>query len=145
MLHHVLGVLAVSEDIAEVAVLAETRPGGWTGRWVADRGAGLNPELERAARLFPGPLLVVHADLPELTQGDVAALIEAGQDGVAIAPDHLGTGTNALAALDSRELNFRFGPDSFAQHCAAYAGRAVIVKRAGLAFDIDNPADLSVG
>ena len=143
MFDHVLAVLAQADEIAEVVVLAATRPEGWPGRWIADDGRGLNPELEQAARRIAGPLLVVHADLPRLNLADVTALTTAARDGVAVAPDHLGNGTNALAALDSRELAFHFGPDSFARHCAHYGARAVPVNRPGLAHDIDHPADLA--
>src|SRR3546814_10010019 len=84
---------------------------------MADGGRGLNPELEQARKLVAGDLIVLHADLPLLTPGDVTALIEAASEsGLAIAPDRHRTGTNGLALKASTRLEFSFGADSFRLH-----------------------------
>src|SRR3546814_3537191 len=81
-----------------IIVLAEEAPADWDGDWMADVGRGLNPELEQARKLVAGDLIVLHADLPLLTPGDVTALIEAASEsGLAIAPDRHRTGTHGLA------------------------------------------------
>lgn len=137
---HVASVLLSVDRIAEVIVLADCCPCGWTGGWVADHGQGLNAELQAAVP--KRPLLVIHADLPLLMATDVTALLDgATATGFAIAPDRHGSGTNALALADMRPFEFRFGADSFALH-RVQAVEAAIVRRAGLGLDLDTPGDL---
>jgi 2-phospho-L-lactate guanylyltransferase len=121
-------------------------------RLVVQRGMGLNEGLEQARReaIADGvaTLLVLHGDLPNLGTDDVAALLDAlpEQGGVAIASDRAGSGTNGLALRPPDVIGFRFGTRSFAAHRAeAEAGgvQLVEVDRAGLAFDLDTPADLA--
>src|SRR3546814_7024729 len=93
MFHHVVDVLTQVPAIGRIIVLAEECPADWDGDWMADGGRGLNPELEQARKLVAGDLIVLHADLPLLTPGDVTALIEAASEsGLAIAPDRHRTG-----------------------------------------------------
>ncbi len=61
-----------------------------------------------------------------------------------IAPDASGQATNALVLAPPDPDFFRFGPSSFAAHHDAAAARGVqfeIVRRPGLAFDLDTPED----
>ena len=142
MLAHVQGVLAEVRIIGRIVLLAEAPPPGWTARLIADEGRGLNAELAAArVMLGPGPLLVIHPDLPELTSEDVSALLSLAEEaGAASAPDHHATGTNAVAIADGRRWTFRFGPDSAARHRRA---APATIYRAGLAFDLDTEADLA--
>ncbi|CAM4297109.1 2-phospho-L-lactate guanylyltransferase [Novosphingobium lubricantis] len=120
-------------------------PVPWAGLpWEPDYGAGLNAELDRVrAALAYTPLLAISGDLPLLTAGDVRLLLaSAGEQGVAIAPDRHGQGTNAIALHDARPFAFSFGERSFARHLAAAQGAAIIRDHPGLAFDLDTPADL---
>jgi 2-phospho-L-lactate guanylyltransferase len=121
-------------------------------RLVVQRGMGLNAGLDQARReaLADGieTLLVLHGDLPNLSTDDVAALLDAipQPTGVAIAPDRAGGGTNALALRPPDAIAFRFGIGSLATHRAEaeQAGAQLVeVHRAGLAFDLDTPADLA--
>ena len=116
------------------------------------QGMGLNTGLRQARgeALAAGVTLVavLHGDLPDLAPSDVTALLAAAGDGLAvgIAPDAAGRGTNGLALAPPDAVDFAFGPDSFAAHRAAgeRAGATVtVVRRAGLAFDLDTPADLA--
>ena len=152
-------VLRVAREVAEdVVVISPSRPlaeivEASGARLVAQRGMGLNEGLEqaRAEALADGvdTLLVLHGDLPNLRADDIQTLWRALPDagaGVAIAPDRAGTGTNALALRPPDVIAFRFGTGSFAAHAAEVerAGvPAVAVNRAGLAFDLDTPADLA--
>jgi 2-phospho-L-lactate guanylyltransferase len=94
-------------------------------------------------------LAVLHGDLPTLTSPDVTALLAAATgDGalVAIAPDAAGTGTNGLALGPPDVIGFQFGAGSLEAHrrAAKRAGAWItLVRRPGLAFDIDTPADLA--
>jgi 2-phospho-L-lactate/phosphoenolpyruvate guanylyltransferase len=121
-------------------------------RLVVQRGMGLNAGLDQARREAVadgiGSLLVLHGDLPNLGADDIAALLAAvpQPEGVAIAPDRTGSGTNALALRPPDAIGFRFGVGSFAAHRdeAEAAGVALAeVHRPGLAFDLDTPEDLA--
>lgn len=137
---HVLAALAQAGLAARVL-----SPVAWPGLpWEPDTGAGLNAELDRIrAALGSGPLLAIHADLPLVTAVDIGALIAAAEgQGAAIAPDRADAGTNAIALAGGEPFGFAFGEGSFARHRASLPG-AAIVRRAGLALDIDTPADLA--
>jgi 2-phospho-L-lactate guanylyltransferase (CobY/MobA/RfbA family) len=96
-----------------------------------------------------GAVAVLHGDLPALTSADVTALLAAATgDGalVAIAPDAADTGTNGLALAPPDVMGFHFGAGSLEAHrrAAKRAGAwTTLVRRPGLAFDIDTPADLA--
>jgi 2-phospho-L-lactate guanylyltransferase len=122
-------------------------------RLVVQRGLGLNEGLDQARlqALAEGVevLAVLHGDLPNVSAGDIQALLSAAEGdarGVAIAPDRKGTGTNGLALRPPDVIGFRFGAGSFAahRHEALTAGlEPGVVQRPGLAFDLDTPEDLA--
>lgn len=140
-------VVVISPDPALSPVVAAT------GATISvQHGMGLNTGLRQARgeALAAGVTLiaVLHGDLPDLTAADVRVLVAAARSApaVAIAPDSAGRGTNGLSLAPPDAIDFAFGPDSFAAHRAAAvrSGAAVtIVQRAGLAFDLDTPADLA--
>jgi 2-phospho-L-lactate/phosphoenolpyruvate guanylyltransferase len=146
----------VTDDVVVIspsrALLEVVEPSG--ARLAVQRGMGLNEGLEQAR--FDAladdvtTLAVLHGDLPNLQSADVTLLVDAlpsdGAPGVAIAPDRAGTGTNALVLRPPGVINFRFGAGSFAKHLAEVEAAGVplvAVNRAGLAFDLDTPADLA--
>ncbi|KKC24303.1 2-phospho-L-lactate guanylyltransferase [Sphingomonas sp. SRS2] len=136
-------VLATLEEARVPAWVLSPVP--WVGLpWEPDHGAGLNAELNRVRTKLGGvPLLVISGDLPLLTAGDVRLLLARAEvQGVAIAPDRHGQGTNAIALRDARPFAFAFGTGSFARHLAASQGAAIVRDRPGLALDIDTAADL---
>lgn len=142
MFDHVVGVLATTPGIADIVLLAPAAPEGWPHGWIGDEGRGLNAELASCREALPGDLLIVHADLPVLTSGDVEALLAAAEAaGSVIAPDRHNRGTNALALRDGVLLHPRFGANSFARHVEVMPSSAV-VHREGLARDVDTPEDL---
>ena len=121
-------------------------------RYVLQRSMGLNEGLEqaRAAAIRHGveAIAILHGDLPNLHVDDVNSLLSSLPKpvGVAIAPDRAGSGTNGLALRPPAAIDFRFGLGSFLAHRAAAsdAGVAtVVVRRPGLAFDLDTPEDLA--
>ena len=143
MFAHVLAVLQQSPSITTIAVLGAKRPAGWDGLWLQDQSRGLNAELTAAHEtLDDSGLLVIHADLPLLSVDDVEALLGAAVSGCALAPDRHGTGTNALALSRFGPFDFSFGDGSLDRHIKTAKGKAAIVRRTGLAFDIDTPDDL---
>ena len=136
----------VSGDPAAVALAAERGIDSF-----GDVGGGLNAALTAArgalCRRAPPPstLLVLPIDLPWATVTSVASALARDAD-LVIAPDRTRTGSNllALSAPALARFAFGFGEASFAGHLAQAqaAGLSVaILEDAGLAFDIDAPAD----
>ena len=113
----------------------------------------LNTALQRAtvvAKVYATRgVLVLPADLPFLSRGDVLALIERATHPpvVVIAPDRHGKGTNALLMSPAGLIEYDFGEDSFGRHCerAKKAGvRLEIVELPSLGLDLDLPEDLEL-
>lgn len=100
-----------------------------------------------AARGGATAVLSVAGDLPFLTRADLRAMIAAGQgkQGVVIATDRPGLGTNALLLNPVGAIAYRYGEGSFRKHRgeawkAGFPFR--VIRRFGLAFDLDTPAEL---
>ena len=140
------------EDVVVISPAAVLEPlvAEAGARLVVQRGMGLNQGLEQAreAALADGVALlgVLHGDLPNLTAGDVQALLAAAEQGrsVAIAPDRAGSGTNGLALRPPDIIGFRFGAGSMAAHREEALAAGIeprLVERDGLAFDLDTPQD----
>lgn len=145
MADHVIGVLRRCEEVASVQVVSPDAVRG--AGWITDEGRGLNVELTQAmARFGDSGVAIVHADLPLLAEEDVLALLAAATaSGCALAPDGHGAGTNALALRQGAVIGLSFGTGSLARHRAGaeQAGLGpAIVRRAGLALDIDVADDL---
>ena len=143
MARHVLSELKNCGSIASISVLSTHRPDWWSGAWVEDRQAGLNPELAAwRSSMDRLPVMIVHADLPLLRADELGELLAvAAIRGIALATDRAGEGSNALAIADGRPFDFRFGPGSRHLHAAQAPGMTVL-DRVGLASDIDTPDDL---
>lgn len=142
---HVTGVLASTERIAAVHLLAPSDPQFADTSWIADHGRGLNGELVEAWRHAGqgAAMLIIHADLPLLAVDDVEALLNAAAErGAAIAPDAALQGTNALAVWAGDPFVPAFGANSFAAH-RALLPQAETVTRPGLAVDIDDADSLA--
>lgn len=109
---------------------------------VADPGGGLDLACGAGvdfARDGGDRWMVLHADLPLLTAGDIEALIEPiGRGADVIAPSADG-GTTALSAAG--RFDFAYGPGSFHRHLARLTD-PVVIARTGLLHDLDSPADL---
>jgi 2-phospho-L-lactate/phosphoenolpyruvate guanylyltransferase len=141
MAAHVLGVLQTCFDASCITILSPQWPSNWEGEWKRDEGRGLNKELT-AWRASQGKaaILIIHADLPLVSTGDVSALISATDLGIALATDRAGQGTNALVIADGRAFTLCFGANSRALHCAQYPEMPVL-EREGLMADLDTPDD----
>lgn len=142
MFAHVVAVLRACAEISEIALLSDRRPDDWSGHFFPDAGRGLNVELSAMAGCVVRPLLVIHADIPLVSVDDIAALLSEAERGVAIAPDRHGIGTNAVAVRTAvGDFRFAFGPNSLERHIEGASGRPRIVRRTGLAIDIDTADD----
>jgi len=111
---------------------------------------GLNTALTQAAEIVRSRgatgVLSISCDLPFLIADELRALmaVAAEGDGLAIASDRAGTGTNALFVSPVGAIPYLYGLGSFAAHlkAAESAGLALnVVRRPGLSFDIDTPDD----
>lgn len=148
------GIAVISRD-ATVLNLAASR--GATA--IAELGSDLNDALEqaRATLTQARALLVLPADLPDITAAELIAFVEvarrarqAGKAIVAIAPSTTG-GTNALLLDPPDTIPFVFGAEagreSFQRHSllAHEAGATlVVIESDALALDLDLPSDLAL-
>jgi 2-phospho-L-lactate guanylyltransferase len=110
----------------------------------ADMNAALATAASHAIAHGATGVLAISADLPAITAGDLAEMT-ADPATPALAPDRHGTGSNALYWPGPSPGPYLFGPESFRRHLAAMAAgglRPRIVRRPGLALDIDTVADL---
>ena len=114
-----------------------------------DEGHDHSSAMRSVGRLAHGAgvaaLVTLAADLPLLTASDVRELAEAVLPATfVIAPDHAGTGTNAIAVAPPA-FPFAFGPGSRTRHTDSARRLGLQVKalvRPGFAIDIDEPADI---
>jgi 2-phospho-L-lactate/phosphoenolpyruvate guanylyltransferase len=117
---------------------------------LADTGESLNAALGQAHCMLRDlgchEVVVLPADLPQITAAEIDALVRAGRaGGFSIAPDAAGTGTNALCLVSTQPFQFQFGPDSQRLHLREAQRMGLtpqVVRLPGLALDIDSPADL---
>ena len=88
------------------------------------------------------------ADIPLVTPADIAALlrVHGAAPAVTLAPSRDERGSNAVACSPPDVLPLRFGADSFVPHLRRARALGIepqIVRRPGLALDIDTPEDLA--
>ena len=111
---------------------------------------GLNAALTQAAEAVrkagATTVLSVSCDLPFLIPDELRMLLKAAREaqGLAIANDRVGAGTNALVMSPVGAIPYLYGPGSFTAHQAAarVAGLTLsVVRQPGLSFDIDTPDD----
>lgn len=143
MARHVLSELGRCKGISTLTILSTERPDWWSASWVADGGQGLNAEINGWRQTHGADaILIIHADLPLLQAEDVRHLLDVAEaEGIALATDRAGEGSNALAIADRRPFEFRFGPGSRMLH-AAQSSAMTVVQRNSLSADIDTPDDL---
>lgn len=154
MLGRVLAACTASEVIGEILVIAGDGAaadlvGPGPARVLVEPRPGLQHALAAADATTAGrpATLVVAADLPLVLAADLDAVWGAatGDRCVVVAPTRDG-GTGALLRLPGGIIATAYGPGSAAAHLAlaAAAGVAAVrVERAGLAFDVDTPAQLA--
>lgn len=157
MLLHTVDILKQIPDLGDVLVvsrdpeaLALAREHG--ARTLQEDGAPqLNVALQRATVVaksyMADSVLILPADLPQISKEDVLAMVEAGQEPpvVVIAPDHHREGTNALFVNPAGLIEYDFGQGSFERHCesARIAGATLkVLDLHSLARDVDVPEDL---
>ena len=163
MLSHVMEAITRSGVVSDIAVISPEHsafriphsaiegalPPGVT--LIKQERDGLNELLEQgrewAEQQEADALLVVFADLPLLSPGDIAQMVSLGEPGntVVLAPDRHGLGTNAMLAHPVSLARFAFGPRSYPRHVAQHMQAGADVKTytsIGTSLDIDTPDDL---
>jgi len=152
MLQNVLEAVQAAHCVDELLVVSPERDGVPDGTTViCDSGHSLNAALTQAhARLHAmghAAALILPADLPHLGAHDIETFVQAGwQSGFAIAADGARRGTNGLFLGTRTPFTFRFGADSLRLHLQEAALRGLsprVLELPGLAFDVDEPADLA--
>lgn len=141
---------AVAAACGPVAVVATDTDAGAIARMCGatvirdpSPGAGLNASLEAAIPADEAAVLIVAGDLPAVSPDDIRAMT--GFDGVRLATDAGGTGTNALWRSPPDAIPLSFGDDSARAHREAAEASGVAyeqIETPGLAFDVDLPGDL---
>lgn len=93
-----------------------------------------------------GGTLVVPADIPLITAGDIRDLVDlAPTAGTLLVPGWDGRGTNAALRRPAGLFPLRFGNDSFLPHTTAAeaTGRPLVVTHnSNIGLDLDSPAEL---
>jgi 2-phospho-L-lactate guanylyltransferase len=158
MLEDVLCALAASAGLAGILVvtrdpLAQHLAARYGARvLVEDENRGHTAASSLGARTLTqegvAGMVQVPADIPLLSPDDIAALLRVhGQaPAVTLSPSRDAQGTNAVVCSPPDLLPLRFGDDSFSPHvrCARSLGiEPQIVRRPGLALDIDTQDDLA--
>ncbi|MGH9087362.1 MAG: 2-phospho-L-lactate guanylyltransferase [Acidimicrobiales bacterium] len=134
--------VAVVCDDTEVATWA--RAHGALVVW--EPGRGLNGAVEagvdRLTAMGVQTVVVAHGDLPW-----ASGLATVGEpSSVTLVPDRHGDGTNVVALPAGCGFRFSYGPGSFARHrveCERLGLTLRVLRRPGLSFDVDWPADLA--
>jgi 2-phospho-L-lactate guanylyltransferase len=153
MLSHVVDAAQGASQVTCVALVGPSRLAQPESiPLLADPGNGLNAAIEagvaqlrESGQTPPERLLILFADLPEVTSAEIDLLAAAPADTVALAPDRHEIGTNALSLpFEAAGLfRFAFGEDSFAGHkaeCARLGLRVEVIVSHGLERDVDEPA-----
>lgn len=140
-------VCVISRDETVLKIAREF--GAWS---IVESHNELNRALEQARMVCMAngaqAVLIVPADLPQVRVRDIEKMIASGEHApcMVIASAQRDGGTNALLLHPANAIEFQFGENSFAKHCAA-AGRAGLkiahYDSETIAFDLDIPEDLN--
>jgi 2-phospho-L-lactate guanylyltransferase len=158
MLEDVLSALAASRGLAGILLVTgdpearhlATRYGARV--LVEDENRGHTAASSLGARTLAregvSGMVQLPADIPLVTPEDVAALLRVHGEvpAVTLAPSRDERGSNAVACSPPDLLPLRFGDDSFFPHLQRARALGVepqIVRRPGLALDVDTPEDLA--
>ncbi len=142
--------IAILSTEPKLAALAEGATAGKTTLLFAEQAdEDYRAALGRVAAVLAAQgarhLLVLPADLPLLSSGDVQQLLESHRSGVTVCPAALDGGTNGLLVSPPTLIPFLYGPDSAARHRAAASAVGVAARTADLtafARDVDSPDDV---
>lgn len=149
------GVLAAAGSLACNVVCDDEEVAAWArslgARVIWTPGLGLSGAVEAGVEALAaegvGLVVVAHADLPNAGLANAGLLDALGEYGrVTLVPDLRCDGTNVAVVPAAARFRFAYGPGSFERHRAEAARLQLpcdVVHDAGLAADVDLPADLA--
>jgi 2-phospho-L-lactate/phosphoenolpyruvate guanylyltransferase len=158
MLEDVLCALAASAGLAGILMvtrdpLAQRLAARYAARVLVEkenRGhtAASTVGAQTLAQQGVAGMVQVPADIPLVISEEIAALLRAHGEApaVTLSPSRDQRGTNAILCSPPDVLPLRFGDDSFSAHIQRARSLGIeprIVRRAGLALDVDTPDDLA--
>jgi 2-phospho-L-lactate/phosphoenolpyruvate guanylyltransferase len=157
MFEDVLQALTASGGLAGIAVVtldqnATQIAARWGAQvWIDGARDGHTGAVMAAARRLAttgSTMLTIPGDVPRVSPLDIAAILAAhgGPPAFTIVPAWDDLGSNAIMCSPADLVPLRFGPDSFFPHLAAARRLGLeptVVRRQGIAVDIDEPADLA--
>lgn len=146
------GVLVVSPDPDVKALAArfgcDYLPEAELG--VQGINAVMNATVARLAEAGVAGVMIIHGDLPLLSDKDLTTLLEthAGLDSpaVTIATDRHGLGSNCVLCSPATGLEFQFGEDSLMKHVSQARDKEMaveVLRLPGTALDIDTADDFA--
>jgi 2-phospho-L-lactate guanylyltransferase len=154
MLDDLVAALRAATSIAHIAVISPEPPPVLSNDidWLPDAGGGLNAAAAQAANTLAArgipELLLLHADLPLVTAGEIDHFVAAGRiRGLALAADRAGSGTNAIFLALPSHYEFCFGAHSLQRHqmqAARLGLTPALPVLPGLSFDVDTLGDLEL-
>jgi len=115
---------------------------GTDGGYSHDVAVALNDLTSSAIRR----ILIMPADMPAITSGEVECLEQTHPPGWTLCPAAVDGGTNAIVFTPPLAMPLQFGPSSFRRHLQAARDLGLdvnIVRLPGFARDIDRPDDLA--
>jgi len=144
------GVLVVSPD-PDVKALAERFACDYlpeTELGVQGFNAGMNATVARLAEAGVSGVMIIHGDLPLLSDEDLATMLDthAGLDApaVTIATDRHGLGSNCVLCSPATGFEFQFGENSLRKHVSQARDKEMavrVLRLPGTALDIDTADD----
>jgi 2-phospho-L-lactate/phosphoenolpyruvate guanylyltransferase len=158
MAEDILSTLAASPDLAGILLVTRdpearrlaARYGARVLLEEDERGhtAAASLGARALARDGAAAMLLVPADIPLVTPADIHAVLAVHGEAPAItlSPARDERGTNAVACSPADVMPLRFGGDSFIGHlrrARAHGIEPQVVRRPGLALDLDTPDDLA--
>ncbi|MEC7487954.1 MAG: 2-phospho-L-lactate guanylyltransferase [Pseudomonadota bacterium] len=150
LITHTLTIASTMKSAADITVISpdseiEAVTLEFGAAFIHQKTNGLNPALCETGRLVPSRRTIyIAGDLPSLNSSDLECL--SAVRGIGISPDERDEGTNALSLPEPLTIPFSFGFNSFQRHfTSARKTRFTvdIVRRSGLAFDLDTKEHLS--
>ena len=156
MLHDVLGAVHSWSNRPSVGIVtSDPYATGLAGEFkfevIADPdNPGETGAIEMATRICvergEESTLVIPADIPLIEAWELEEIFKhAPECGTVLVPAGDGRGTNAVLRCPADLFPLRFGNDSFKPHHAAAQATGkpcIVLQLAGIAVDVDNPADL---
>jgi 2-phospho-L-lactate guanylyltransferase len=136
-------IVVVSRDSAALALAQAVGAGALLEEPEGDLNEALTQAAAHVQAHGADAVLSVSTDLPHLTPADICAMVALScASNVVLAPDEQENGTNAIL-MRPMAISYRHGIGSFEAHLTVTADAQlspVIVRRPGLARDIDTPS-----